>query len=215
MFVDERGFARQMERLSRRVVGLGSGGRGVALTFDDAYRSFFEVALPVLERYGISSTLFVPSGRLGGDNTWDAGTSCDRSLMTPEQVTEAAFRGVGIGSHGHRHVDLTAVAPEEARADLAASIEALTALTGRRPRFLAYPWGRHDERVRALAAELGFEAAYAVERPSGDRFGRERVQVEADDGALRFALKASGAYGRLRSYRRTLTSTKASRSTSS
>lgn len=216
MFVSEGAFVRQVERAALRgPVPLGSGGRGVALTFDDAYRSFYETALPVLERRRVPVTLFVPSGRLGGVNTWDAGSVCERALMTAAEVSAAAARGVEIASHGHMHVDLTAVAPEDARADLAASVEALADLTGRRPRFLAYPWGRHDERVRDIARALGFEAAYAVEVPSGDAFGRERVQVEARDGAARFALKASGIYARARRYRRTSTSTNSSRSTSS
>ena len=208
-------FARQVDRVARRAVPLDHRGRGVAVTFDDAYRSFFEVALPVLERKGIPVTLFVPSGRLGGENTWDAGSSCDLALMTPDQVAEAAGRGVEVASHGHMHVDLTAVSADDARADLVASVRTLAEITGRRPRFLAYPWGRHDAQVRALAAETGFEAAYAVNAPSGDGFGRERVQVEARDGGFRFALKGSGAYERLRRYRRTSTSTKSERSTSS
>jgi peptidoglycan/xylan/chitin deacetylase (PgdA/CDA1 family) len=204
-----------MDRVARRAVPLDGAGRGVAVTFDDAYRNFFEVALPVLERKGIPVTLFVPSGRLGGAITWDAGTSCDVALMTREEVVEAARRGVEIASHGHMHVDLTKVSLDEARADLAESVRALEEITGRRPRFLAYPWGRHDDGVRALAADAGFEAAYAVNVSSGDPFGRERIQVEARDGALLFGLKASGAYERLRRYRRTWTSTKSARSTSS
>lgn len=209
MFVPGAAFERQVARL-RRVVPLGQSG--LSITFDDAYVSFLD-AFAVLERRRLPVTLFVPSGKLGGVNDWDAGSSCDRRLMSAAQVAELARRGAEIASHGHMHLDLTAASTDEVRADLSASMEALAEMTGRRPRFLAYPWGRHDARVRALAAEAGFEAAYAVGVASGDRFGLERVQVEPRDGRLRFTLKASGTYGVLRRYRRTLTSTKSASST--
>ncbi|NOT29268.1 MAG: polysaccharide deacetylase family protein, partial [Planctomycetes bacterium] len=67
-------FARQMEHLAARyhVVSIGrvlavlEGGpplppRALLLTFDDAYRSFAEVAWPILCRHGFPSTLFVPT----------------------------------------------------------------------------------------------------------------------------------------------------------
>lgn len=210
MFVPPDSFEAHTSRL-RRVVPLGD--EGVSITFDDAYASFFE-AFEVLQGRGLPVTLFVPSGKLGGRNDWDASTSCDTRLMTRAQVAELAARGVEIASHGHMHVDLTKVPGGEARADLTASVETLAEITGRRPRFLAYPWGRHNRAVRALAAEAGFEAAYAVNAPSGDRFGIERVQIEPSDSRLRFALKTSGAYGLLRRYKRTLTSTKSASSSS-
>lgn len=206
MFVSQDELAAQMDHLERRrsVISLGDAVVGretrrpaVALTFDDAYGSF-PLALEVLESKAFPVTLFVPSGRLGGRNTWDEKTSCDVSLMTREAVATAAARGVDVQSHGHMHVDLTAVGPDAARADLEASVETLTEVTGSAPRYLAYPWGRHDETVRGLAAKAGFVAAFAVHRPSGDLFGLERVQVEPGDAQWLFALKTSGAYSRLR-----------------
>ena len=206
MFVTEDELAAQMDHLERRrsvislqdaVLGRETPRPAVALTFDDAYASF-PLALEILESKAFPVTLFVPTGLLGGRNTWDEGTRCDASLMSAEAVAEAAARGVDVESHGHRHVDLTAVGAGAARSDLEASVATLTELTGRAPRYLAYPWGRHDATARGLAAEAGFLAAFAVHRPSGDLFGLERVQVEGGDAQWLFALKTSGAYSRLR-----------------
>ena len=206
MFVTQDELAAQMDHLEQRrsvislqdaVLGRETRRPAVALTFDDAYESF-SLALEVLEAKAFPVTLFVPSGRLGGRNTWDEGTSCDVALMSPAAVAAAAARGVDVHSHGHMHVDLTAVGAAAARTDLEASVEALTEITGTAPRYLAYPWGRHDAAVRAAAAAAGFDAAFAVNRPSGDLFGLERVQVEAGDAQWLFALKTSGTYARLR-----------------
>jgi peptidoglycan/xylan/chitin deacetylase (PgdA/CDA1 family) len=206
MFVTEDELAAQLDHLERRrsVISLEDAIRGretprpaVAITFDDAYESF-GTALEILESKAFPVTVFAPSGRLGDVNTWDAGTDCDVRLMTGAALADLAARGVDVQSHGHMHVDLTACGPDQARADLEASIRMLTELTGTPPRYLAYPWGRHDATVRGIAAEVGFDAAFAVHAPSGDLFGLERVQVEAGDAPWRFSLKTSGAYAGLR-----------------
>jgi len=67
-------FERQMRHLAHRyrvvsapeVLAAVDGGpplprRAVLITFDDAYRDFAEVAWPVLRRYGLPATLFVPT----------------------------------------------------------------------------------------------------------------------------------------------------------
>ncbi len=67
-------FARQMEYLAAhyrvvsvpRVLAVLDGGpplppRALLVTFDDAYRSFAEVAWPILCRHGFPATLFVPT----------------------------------------------------------------------------------------------------------------------------------------------------------
>ena len=49
--------------------------RAVALTFDDGYRDFAEVAWPLLKRYGVPAVLFVPTAYVGdtaGPFWWDA-----------------------------------------------------------------------------------------------------------------------------------------------
>jgi peptidoglycan/xylan/chitin deacetylase (PgdA/CDA1 family) len=206
MFVSEDELAGQMDHLERRcsvisledaILGRETPRPAVVLTFDDAYESF-AAALEILEGKAFPVTLFVPTGRLGGVNTWDPGTACDVKLMSRAAVAESAGRGVDVQSHGHMHVDLVAAGPAAARTDLEASVAALKELTGTTPRYLAYPWGRHDDAVRRVAAEAGFDAAFAVHRPSGDLYGLERVQVEGGDAPWLFALKTSGRYARLR-----------------
>src|SRR5690348_6199731 len=72
-------FARQMELIRRRthVVPasfcgcLPSGKPNVSITFDDAYVSVSENALPELVSRRMHSTIFVPVGSLGGGPTWE------------------------------------------------------------------------------------------------------------------------------------------------
>jgi hypothetical protein len=73
--------------------------RRVLLTFDDARRSFYEVALPLLRTFDARATLFVPS-------YWMQPPSVTGSalFMTWPQVRECAESGyVDVQSHAHRH----------------------------------------------------------------------------------------------------------------
>ena len=45
--------------------------RAVIITFDDAYESFREFALPALVAHGMTATVFVVAGKIGGINHWD------------------------------------------------------------------------------------------------------------------------------------------------
>lgn len=75
------------------------GDKRVLLTFDDARRSFYEVALPVLGTFNAHATLFVPS-------YWMEPPAITGSVlfMNWEQVRACAASGyVDVQSHAHRH----------------------------------------------------------------------------------------------------------------
>ncbi|HEU4617077.1 MAG TPA: polysaccharide deacetylase family protein [Gammaproteobacteria bacterium] len=80
-------------------------GRRVLLTFDDARRNFWEVAVPILEERGARATVFVPTFWIRG-----ARFSCrpeppeSDAFMTWEQVArcEESYL-IDVESHSHRH----------------------------------------------------------------------------------------------------------------
>src|ERR1700755_2744426 len=57
-----------MEELLR-ATAQGRASRMVGLTFDDGYQDFVANAMPILQRYGFTATMFVLAGRLGGENS--------------------------------------------------------------------------------------------------------------------------------------------------
>jgi peptidoglycan/xylan/chitin deacetylase (PgdA/CDA1 family) len=75
------------------------GDKRVLLTFDDARRSFYEVALPTLRTFDARATLFVPS-------YWMRPLAITGSalFMSWQQVRLCAASGyVDVQSHAHRH----------------------------------------------------------------------------------------------------------------
>lgn len=75
------------------------GDKRVLLTFDDARRSFYEVALPALRTFDARATLFVPSYWMR-----PPATTGSALFMSWEQVRLCAASGyVDVQSHAHRH----------------------------------------------------------------------------------------------------------------
>jgi peptidoglycan/xylan/chitin deacetylase (PgdA/CDA1 family) len=143
--------------------------RTFALTFDDAFRSVFELAYPLLSRARVPATLFVPTEQVGGGlMAWPGidewlGGPYEQELegMTWDQIGELASAGWEIGSHTRSHprlpeLDDGALADEleGSRADCADRLGSCDSL--------AYPYGRVDERVVDAARVAGYRTAASL-----------------------------------------------------
>ena len=81
--------------------------RHVILTFDDGYDDFYTGAFPVLERFGLSATVFVVVDRIGKSNSWDEKPGYrSRLLLTLQEIRTAPPRCL-FGSHPLTHPFLT------------------------------------------------------------------------------------------------------------
>jgi peptidoglycan/xylan/chitin deacetylase (PgdA/CDA1 family) len=199
-------FAAQMAYLAERrtVVDLGalfeeddrSGPPRVAITFDDAYRSVLEHAVPVLRAFGFPATFFVPTKWIGARNVWDPPGHLERELMTAQELADLAREGFAVESHGHAHFDYARADPRSVQNDLRASVDSLSELLGRPPRYLAYPYGRTTPAAAAEAARLGLRGAFALDCPQTvrGRFAIGRIPIVPADTGPVFALKTTGYY---------------------
>jgi peptidoglycan/xylan/chitin deacetylase (PgdA/CDA1 family) len=88
--------------------------RSVLLTFDDARKSFWQVALPLLKERGARAVLFAPSYWMSDPGDRPASTDL---FMSWEQLRECVNSGVvEVQSHAHRHA---LVFTDESLADFA------------------------------------------------------------------------------------------------
>ena len=152
--------------------------------------------MPVLRELGLPATFFVPTKWIGDSNTWDPRGATKREIMTAEELAQLSLSGFAVESHGHAHIDYARAEPGAAEDDVRTSVERLTELLGRPPRYLAYPYGRSSDAAAAEARRLGLRGAFTLDRPqplAGD-FARARIPVvPADTGPL-FAFKTGGSY---------------------
>jgi len=164
----------------------------VAITFDDGYRNVLTQAGPVLERYGFPSTVFVPTKWIANRAVWLGPTAPAFDIMRPDELLEAERRGIGVESHGHAHIDMSREDEQEVRADIRRSLEELGTILQRKPRYLAYPWGRSSSVTRRAASDEGLEAAFSLDEPHGGMYAFGRVPVSPLDGDRLFRWKTSG-----------------------
>jgi peptidoglycan/xylan/chitin deacetylase (PgdA/CDA1 family) len=170
--VSPKRFDQQMRWLSRRgrtgvsmrelLEARRNGSRRdlVGLTFDDGYADFAEYALPVLQRYGFTATVFVIAGRLGGYNTWVEGAR--KPLMTAGQLRQLAAGKIEIGSHGLHHVSLLSVTDADLSGEIEMSRRVLQEVSDQDVPGFCYPYGEHDGRVISAVQAAGYDYCCAV-----------------------------------------------------
>lgn len=125
--------------------------RPVVLTFDDGYGDFYHQAMPLLNKYGFTATLFMTTGGLGHQPMLDWG-----------QLTEAAHAGIEIGAHTYMHPALDQLSDARLHEELYVPKSQLEDNLGMPIPGLAYPYGHSSRKVRQLARELGHTYAYSV-----------------------------------------------------
>lgn len=184
---------------------LRNGGRTLHVTFDDAFRSI-DRGLPVLERLGVPSTVFACSGLAEGGRPLEVpelqsqveGYPDDLATMDWDSLRGLAERGVEIGSHTVSHPHLPRLTDIQLQRELRDSRERVADELGRPCRYLAYPFGDEDARVRAAAAAAGYDAAFALpgREDRFDRFAIPRVGVYREDTAMRLRWKTTAGLRR-------------------
>ncbi len=201
-------FVQQMDRLARRArvvpadwTGAADRGRpAVAITFDDAFVSVADNALPALAERGLPCTVFVPSGVLGRSPDWAMESDVDGAEIVVDAARLKQMHGplVAIGAHSVSHPHLTRIEHERARAEIRASRDALAGILGCPVTLFAFPYGDYDDGVAELCRQEGFTHAFTITPqpvdPGKEALLRGRVIVHPGDGDLEFGLKMAGAY---------------------
>jgi peptidoglycan/xylan/chitin deacetylase (PgdA/CDA1 family) len=168
----------------------------VHATFDDAFRSAATV-FPALERLEVSVQIFVCTRyaragaplsipELAGDDPAQLAT------MSWDELREHRDRGIRIGSHAVSHPRLTRLSDAELGRELEDSKGEIEAELGRPCHDLAYPYGEHDQRVRAAARAAGYDHAFALRGRKGDPYAVPRVDLYRRHTVTRALIRALG-----------------------
>jgi peptidoglycan/xylan/chitin deacetylase (PgdA/CDA1 family) len=180
---------RLLHRLGLRGVSLGellqARERGpaaglVGLTFDDGYVDFLDHAVPLLERHGMSGTVYIVAGHLGGENAWDDGPRLD--LMTADQVRAVAAAGLEVGSHTMSHPRLAGAEPATLFAEIGESRRVLQEVLQADVAGFCYPYGSYDDAAADAVEAAGYDHACVTgDYVPGDRFTLPRCYVSPQD----------------------------------
>ncbi len=189
------------------------GPRTLAVTFDDAFRSVYELAFPILSELGLPGTVFVPTAKIGteepmawpGIDEWVGGPYEEELVgMTWDHLEELHSAGWEIGSHTCSHPVLTLIDASALEQELRRSRADIEERLGAPCTSLAYPYGSVDDRVIAAARSAGYLYGAGLpekyEPPIALRWPREGVFSYHEDDK-RFRRAVSPPIRRLRASR--------------
>jgi peptidoglycan/xylan/chitin deacetylase (PgdA/CDA1 family) len=151
--------------------------KSVLITMDDGYRSVYEIAYPILKKYGFTATLFIYTSFVGAS----------RMAITWEQLKEMQRSGFTIGSHSIYHSDLTRLKEGETEQEYLARIKEelygskkiIDQKLGQNTYIFAYPFGYYDQRSIQTAREAGYKIAMSVKR-GGNPFFANPLTLRRD-----------------------------------
>lgn len=120
----------------------------ISITVDDAYLSFYEVGLPIFEKFNIPVTLFLNTENVGGNN-----------YMSWKQLQDTLTRGIDIQNHTHSHSSLSVLSDEEIINEIEKSQELIFNNLGITPNLFAYPFGENSLKAQGIISNY-FDAAF-------------------------------------------------------
>jgi len=172
--------------------------RSAVVSFDDGWKSQYEVAWPIMKKYGYPFTMFiytegVRGGSLGGGEA-----------ITWEQLADMRDNGVDIEGHSATHQDLreghtitlisggkrtrtkvTGPQYEEwMQNEVVGSKQLLEQRLGIKVNCFAVPFGNYNEHVKEIARNSGYEAMFTV-------YGQPITFTSPMDSIGRYAIEAN------------------------
>ncbi len=198
-YLHDEGFHTVTAAELSRVLSGGDGklpDRAVVLTFDDGFADFHSRAMPLLDRFGFTATLFVTTGWVSDAGPLPAGRR-PGPMLSWGQIDEAARSGIEIGAHSRLHPQLDQLPPGLLREELYLSKAKLEDKLGSAVTGLAYPFGYSNARVRNMARELGHGYGCAVGNAmiggEPDLLALPRLTVARSTGMSTFATLVRGS----------------------
>ncbi|MCK4627475.1 MAG: polysaccharide deacetylase family protein [Sedimentisphaerales bacterium] len=173
----------------------------VSITFDDAYECIKEIAMPILNKYNLPATIFVPLGNMGHKPEWDIPDTCpykNEFIMNEHDIKELDLKGYEMLAHSFSHRLLTNIETSSLKDEILRSKNTLEALLGHEVSGMSYPNGAHNDKICEAAKQAGYQYGFTIEpymadySPSNMEIGR--FSVEPYEGLLTFQLKIIGAY---------------------
>jgi peptidoglycan/xylan/chitin deacetylase (PgdA/CDA1 family) len=166
--------------------------KSVLLTFDDGYQNNFEYVLPLLKKYNVKATIFLPVRYIGKINAWDNGSE---PLMDFDTLN-AARPHFEYALHSFSHQNMAEMSDAQLSEDLSACYTTLQENNFTFLPALAYPYGRFSKKPKfyILLKETGIQLAFRIGNkvnmlPLKDRYAVKRIDIKGTDSFWTFKTK--------------------------
>lgn len=172
----------------------------VVLTFDDGYRDFYTDAMPLLQKYGFTATVFLPTAYVDDQRQAFKEVDC----LTWTEVRELHACGVRFGGHTVTHPQLTNLKRQQIREELVRSKAQIEDHLGHPVRSFSYPFQfpETDKKFVSFLQKALEDAGYnngvstivGMACCTDNPFFLKRLPVNNDDDISLFRWKLQGGY---------------------
>ena len=133
--------------------------KSIVITFDDAWRSAYDIAVPILKKYGFTATFFVYTDFIGGGKA-----------LSWNNIKELSEAGFDIQCQTKTHRNLSIPQKNQSIKTYFHSLETECAypkklfkkMLNKDCRYLAYPYGETNNLVIAVLKKYGYLGAFTL-----------------------------------------------------
>lgn len=124
------------------------------ITFDDGYKSVYEQAFPILQKYSFTATIFITVGKTKPPTILERLPSMQaRTMLSWQEIKLMQAANISIGSHTLTHANLTKLSKAEQIAEIYQSKIMIEDVLGTTINNFAYPYGIYDKTSLELVQE--------------------------------------------------------------
>ncbi len=176
------GFKSLVDEIARRGLSLCSAreffespcsDQKIICTFDDGYESVFTTALPILQLYGFTATVYICPDLIGKDNRWNHRDDTVRRHLSCDMIRALVEAGWEIGSHGLSHENLLKLSEHDLDYSITESMKQLKEYDA--VESFCYPYGSFNPFIKDKVSKL-YKNAFSVSI-GGNNYVNDMYQI--------------------------------------
>jgi peptidoglycan/xylan/chitin deacetylase (PgdA/CDA1 family) len=151
--------------------------KAVVINFDDGYRSTYDIAYPIMKKYGFTATFFIYTSFIGAS----------KNALTWDQLKTMKADGFEVGSHSVNHADLSKKMDGEGEKEYLARVKRELLLSkqviddklNQNTQYIAFPYGEFNQGLLKLCEETGYRIGFSV-KAGGNPFFSDPLTLKRD-----------------------------------
>lgn len=175
--------------------------KSIVITFDDVTENQLIYAVPLLEKYNLKASFFIPFFYIGKTDLWinHSGIS-EKKIMTMDQLKGLDRNRIELGYHSYEHEKYSLLSDLEIENDFLKCKEVIASNDLKVYPVLAYPYGNYPKKgdenkhFKQLVAKNNIKFGLRIGNrpnrfPFKDNYEIKRIDIKGQDNRITFRLK--------------------------